>query len=200
VAAAVLFSGSYSFPLGNALMLSHRCERNIFCRANRFVAFDLADAWERALQSCDHNIYFNDDKVIGFYLAGNEVAGLEAWRSKTGFDAHSIAANPLFVAPDKDDFGLRTDSPALRLGFVPIDTGRIGPRVDFRTRNDRHHGRRSPPVRGLSPQPSIGQRGDCQQHGQLEPPIGEAAERLPAAAPRDGRPGELVRVRSLGEG
>jgi hypothetical protein len=21
--------------------------------------------WERAIQSCDHNIYFNDDKVIG---------------------------------------------------------------------------------------------------------------------------------------
>ena len=86
--------------------------------------------WERALQSCDHNVYFNDDKVIGFYLAGNEIAGLEAWRSKTEFDAHSVAANPLFVAPEKDDFRLQTDSPARRLGFVPIDTGRIGPRVD----------------------------------------------------------------------
>jgi hypothetical protein len=38
-----------------------------------------------------------------------------------GFDRHSRVADPLFVDPAADDFGLKDGSPALALGFKPFD-------------------------------------------------------------------------------
>lgn len=51
----------------------------------------------------------------------------EAWKEK-GLDKDSLVADPLFVDPDKGDFTLKADSPALKLGFVPIDVSKVGPR------------------------------------------------------------------------
>ena len=39
-------------------------------------------------------------------------------------------ADPLFVDPDKDDYRLKPDSPALKLGFQPIPVDKIGPYAD----------------------------------------------------------------------
>ncbi len=52
--------------------------------------------------------------------------GWTAWQ-QLGFDRHSLVADPLFVAPDKDDYRLRPESPALKLGFQPIPVEKIGP-------------------------------------------------------------------------
>ncbi len=52
------------------------------------------------------------------------------WRLR-GHDQHSLIADPLFVAPEQDDFRLRTNSPALNLGFRPIDLTRVGIRLGF---------------------------------------------------------------------
>ena len=41
---------------------------------------------------------------------------------------HSVVADPLFVDPNSDDFRLKPDSPALKLGFHRIDQSKIGPR------------------------------------------------------------------------
>ena len=49
------------------------------------------------------------------------------WK-KTGFDRRSRIADPLFRAPEKGDFTLRKGSPALALGFKPIDLRHVGPR------------------------------------------------------------------------
>jgi len=49
---------------------------------------------------------------------------------KMGYDIHSEIADPLFVDPKKDDYRLKPDSPALKLGFMPIDTTKIGMRDD----------------------------------------------------------------------
>ena len=51
--------------------------------------------------------------------------GLDAWQAK-GHDAGSIVADPKFADPRKFDFRLPPDSPALKLGFQPIDTSQIG--------------------------------------------------------------------------
>jgi hypothetical protein len=51
----------------------------------------------------------------------------EAWKEK-GLDKDSVVADPLFVDPDKGDFTLKPDSPALKLGFKPIDVSKVGPR------------------------------------------------------------------------
>ena len=47
------------------------------------------------------------------------------WQA-AGHDAGSIVADPKFVAPAKFDFRLQPDSPALKLGFKPIDPSNIG--------------------------------------------------------------------------
>ncbi len=49
-----------------------------------------------------------------------------AWWRKLGCDAHGLVGDPRFVDVTKDDFRLKPDSPALKLGFKPIPTDRIG--------------------------------------------------------------------------
>ncbi len=61
-----------------------------------------------------------------------EVEMLDEWKAwqAMGFDEHSLVADPKFVDPDKDDYRLKPDSPALELGFHPIPVERIGPYRD----------------------------------------------------------------------
>lgn len=51
------------------------------------------------------------------------VEPLDAWAAwqAEGWDRHSVVADPLFMAPDEDDYRLRDGSPARRLG---LDSGR----------------------------------------------------------------------------
>ena len=55
------------------------------------------------------------------------------WQAK-GVDQHSLVADPKFVDPANYDFRLQPDSPALKLGFQPIDTSAIGLKPDFPAR------------------------------------------------------------------
>jgi parallel beta-helix repeat protein len=50
---------------------------------------------------------------------------LEDWQ-KTGYDQHSIVADPLFRCVETEDFNFDKDSPVLRTGFQPIDQSKIG--------------------------------------------------------------------------
>lgn len=61
-----------------------------------------------------------------------EVEALDEWASwqTLGFDAKSVVGDPLFIGRDKDDYRLRPESPALKLGFQPIPVEKIGPYAD----------------------------------------------------------------------
>ena len=50
---------------------------------------------------------------------------LKQWQEK-GHDAGSIVADPKFVDAEHGNFALKPDSPALKLGFKPIDESQIG--------------------------------------------------------------------------
>lgn len=67
-----------------------------------------------------------DDVVL------KEVETLDPWASwqSLGMDRHSVVADPRFVDEAKDDYRLRPDSPALKLGFEPIPVEKIGPYAD----------------------------------------------------------------------
>lgn len=69
----------------------------------------------------------NTDSNLYYYTggAGAAQAFLEAKR-KEGIDKRSVAADPLFADWRAGDFSLKPGSPALALGFIPIEQSKIG--------------------------------------------------------------------------
>lgn len=72
----------------------------------------------------DFNLYWHQSLPLSF-----PKLDWEGWL-KLGKDTHSLVADPLFVNPGKDDYRLRPNSPAFRLGFKPIPVEKIGPYKD----------------------------------------------------------------------
>jgi hypothetical protein len=70
----------------------------------------------------DYNLYFD--------TRTNGVAAFEQG-NKSGNDTHSIFADPLFVEADKNNFALKKNSPALKMGFKPIHMTDVGVRKKF---------------------------------------------------------------------
>ncbi len=69
----------------------------------------------------DDNVYFSPKQPdIRFFK--HDFAD---WQ-KLGLDTHSLIADPQFVDAANYDFRLKPDSPALKLGFKPIDTSKVG--------------------------------------------------------------------------
>ena len=107
--------------------------------------------------TCRRNlVYYVEGKAVGDYGSGNcgldvcafdrnlywNAAGkpvlfanktFSEWQA-TGQDKTSLIADPLFVDPAHGDFTLRPDSPALQMGFEPLDFSAVGPRSPFRRR------------------------------------------------------------------
>ncbi len=83
----------------------------------------LHGSWRNGKFIFDYNLYW---QAAGkpFDFAGKSFAD---WQ-KAGYDQHSLIADPLFVAPEKGDFTLKPASPAIKLGFKPIDLSQVGPR------------------------------------------------------------------------
>ena len=95
-------------------------ERNIFYLTQGDLFHNDAGRTDYKSQ-WDRNLYWRTDgEPLEFYGES-----LSDWQAK-GPDKHSIVADPKFVAPARFDFRLQADSPALALGFEPIDTSQVG--------------------------------------------------------------------------
>ncbi len=87
---------------------------------------------------CDYNVYhftrsgpLRIDRQVPSDPAGKmEQMSLDQWRQQFGHDVHSAFTDPAFVNLDTGDFTLAPDSPALKLGFRPIDVSNIGIRPE----------------------------------------------------------------------
>jgi hypothetical protein len=77
----------------------------------------------------DRNVYWNANTGRFFVQekSPNRTYDWEEWRG-LGYDAESVVANPLFVAPEKGDYRAAPGSPALELGFVNFPMDRFGHR------------------------------------------------------------------------
>lgn len=87
--------------------------------------------WQSYNKIIDYNVYWRPDgKPITFLSFP-----WDEWRKKEGvkdiwytprMDPHSRLADPKFVDAAKRDFRLQKDSPAIAIGFRPIDTSTVG--------------------------------------------------------------------------
>ena len=102
--------------------------RNIvYCTQTGGHLFSVSGERSLPVQS-DYNVMFS---TIGCVLNDPIIRGLPGvqsfadWR-KRGLDEHSITADPLFVDLANDDYSLKPESPAFKVGFKPIDLSRVG--------------------------------------------------------------------------
>ena len=103
-----------------------RAEQHLsFTFANNVIYYHtgklLDGLWKDANVAMKNNVYWN--------AGGGEIsfAGMSFadWQ-KSGKDAGSVIADPLFVDPVHRDYHLRPESPALKLGFKPFDYSKAG--------------------------------------------------------------------------
>ncbi len=98
---------------------SFTIERNIIY--SRGVPL-LGGNWSNVNYRLESNCYWDATGQAPTFPGG---LSFSQWQKK-GHDAGSIVADPRFVDPQHFDFRLQPDSPALGLGFQPIDTTTIG--------------------------------------------------------------------------
>lgn len=117
----------FAFGREFQLMRTRAEPRVAFTFEKNIVYYDsgrlLGSDWSGDGFRIDHNLYW-DARGETVTLANRT---LEAWR-QLGHDTGSLVADPLFVDPGNYDFRLRSRSPALSLGFRPIDMRTVGPR------------------------------------------------------------------------
>lgn len=79
----------------------------------------LAGPWEQGHLDIDYNMYW--------HLKGKPVFGkytFEEWKNKK--EKHSIVADPLFIAPEKDDYRFKSSKNIKKIRFRPFDLSLVG--------------------------------------------------------------------------
>jgi len=84
----------------------------------------LLGVWKNGDWKLGRNVYWSNSGPPLF-----KDMDFETWKTRAN-DVGSIVADPLFVNPKKGDFRLKPNSPALKLGFKPIDLSKTGLRGD----------------------------------------------------------------------
>jgi len=102
---------------------------------NEIYAITLPPAVGPWFEEVDRNCFYN---AAGEFLmrirprngGPQQVWDLAEWR-KQGFDQHSVYADPLFEDPENGDYRVKSDSPALKVGFKNFEMGAWGLLEDF---------------------------------------------------------------------
>ncbi len=101
--------------------ISFTLQHNIIVTRNGNV---LGGAWSNGNYRMDSNLYWDTNNILGEDM---NFGGLDFQRWQVaGHDEHSLVDDPMFADAEHHDYSLRSGSPALGLGFQPIDTGIIG--------------------------------------------------------------------------
>ena len=79
----------------------------------------------------DYNVLFCPGGCITRDAVIQGMPDVDTWEKwqKLHYDTHSVVAEPLFVDAANDDYSLKPDSPAFKLGFKPIDISQVGLRA-----------------------------------------------------------------------
>jgi parallel beta-helix repeat protein len=125
----VVRNNIFAFNLEHQLMRSREEEHLSFTFDRNIVYFDSGDllgsTWTNNHFRFDDNVYFDDRPEARPDTMRFAGATLAEWRGR-GHDTHSVVADPLFFNPRAYNFRLNPNSPALKLGFAPIDLTKVG--------------------------------------------------------------------------
>jgi len=131
----VIRNNILAFGKENQLMRSREEAHNSFTFERNIVCFGsgnlLGSTWSNDQFQMDNNVYWDARPGASVGAMKFKDATFAEWQ-KRGHDKHSVFGDPLFQAPGKDDFRLKSDSPAFKLGFKPIDIEEVGVRRKFR--------------------------------------------------------------------
>jgi parallel beta-helix repeat protein len=124
----IIRNNIFAFNREHQLMRT-RAEQHIsFTLENNIVFFNQGDLlgsnWSDGHFITRKNLYY-DTRSTNIRFADKSFTDWQA----SGQDQGSLISNPLFINPQKFDFHLQPDSPALKLGFHQIDLTTVGPRV-----------------------------------------------------------------------
>ncbi len=111
-------------------MENNRFVRNVVYYTNPDAVLFKSGGWnDRVVSESDWNIFFHvgsDDLASGENSVTPE-GNFAQWQ-EAGYDRNSLVADPIFVNSTADDYRLKPESPALKLGFKPIPLDKIGPK------------------------------------------------------------------------
>ncbi len=115
----------FAFSQRDQLIRSRDEEHLSFSFENNIVYFSrgnlLGSTWKNGKYVMDKNCYWDaSGREITF--AGKSLA---EWQ-QTGYDVHSVIADPGFADIENRNFTLTEESPAVKLGFQPIDLSSVG--------------------------------------------------------------------------
>ena len=115
----------FAYSATGQLIRSRQEEHTSFFLEHNIIFFNndrlLGSNWDKPQYQLDNNCYW-DTSTKNIDFNGKT---FREWQA-SGQDVHSIVADPLFVDPEKADFTLKPGSPALLIGFRPIDTRAVG--------------------------------------------------------------------------
>jgi parallel beta-helix repeat protein len=118
----------FAFNRENQLMRTRMEPHVSFTMESNIILFAqgrlLGGNWAGDTFKMNRNVYW-DLRGPEFRFGGKS---FDEWK-RDGQDADSVVADPLFVNAANYDFRLSPNSPALGLGFHPIDVSHVGPRV-----------------------------------------------------------------------
>ena len=105
---------------------------------DRRAVYDFNNWSDDRVAASDHNLFWKPGGTLTI-KGGPANGSFDKWPQIQGgkYDQHSVVADPEFVDLARRDFRLKPTSPALKLGFQPIDTSSIGLKADFPARFER---------------------------------------------------------------
>jgi hypothetical protein len=127
----VLRNNIFAFGRDQQIQRTRREPHVSFSFETNLVYFDtgslLTGDWSDDHYQMDWNLYFDARPAPNRESFPLGAGSLKQWRER-GHDAHTLIADPLFVAPQQNDFRFPTNSPAHKIGFQTFDLDQVGPR------------------------------------------------------------------------
>ncbi len=113
----------FAFGWSGQIHLGRRDKESSIKLERNIVYFDHGDLFRRECDlESDYNVYWHANEETLWFPVD---LSFEDWQA-TGHDVHSLIADPLFEDAAARDFRLKPGSPALKLGFQPLDLSEVG--------------------------------------------------------------------------